>query len=57
LRSLGGDDRGVVDQPVDHGGSDDVVAEDLAPAIWGWDMFVVEDSGWCLRPSALQHAR
>jgi len=47
----------VVDQPVDHGGSDDVVAEDLAPAIWGWDMFVVEDSGWCLRPSALQHAR
>src|SRR6266508_375934 len=27
-----GDDFGVVDQPVDHGGGDDVVAEDLAPA-------------------------
>ena len=26
-----GDDFGVVDEPVDHGGSDDVVAEDLAP--------------------------
>jgi hypothetical protein len=24
----------VVDEPVDHGGGDDVVAEDLAPAIW-----------------------
>ena len=27
-----GDDLGVVDEPVDHGGGDDVVAEDLAPA-------------------------
>ena len=27
-----GDDFGVVDEPVDHGGDDDVVAEDLAPA-------------------------
>src|SRR6266542_2446789 len=30
--ALEGDDGGVVDQPVDHGGSDHVVAEDLAPA-------------------------
>ena len=29
---LGGDDFGVVHEPVDHGGGDDVVAEDLAPA-------------------------
>ncbi len=27
-----GDDVGVVHDPVDHGGGDDVVAEDLAPA-------------------------
>ena len=27
-----GDDFGVVDEAVDHGGGDDVVAEDLAPA-------------------------
>ena len=27
-----GDDFGVVDEPVDHGGGDDVVAEDFAPA-------------------------
>jgi len=27
-----GEDLGVVDEPVDHGGGDDVVAEDLAPA-------------------------
>ena len=26
-----GDDFGVVDEPVDHGGGHDVVAEDLAP--------------------------
>src|SRR3954447_13678238 len=26
-----GEDLGVVDEPVDHGGGDDVVAEDLAP--------------------------
>jgi hypothetical protein len=30
--TLEGDDLGVVDEPVDHGGGDDVVAEDLAPA-------------------------
>jgi len=49
LRSLGGDDRGVVDQPVDHGCGDDVVAADLAPAFWSWDLFVMENLGWCLR--------
>ena len=32
LRSLGVEDLGVVDEPVDHRGGDDVVAEDLAPA-------------------------
>jgi hypothetical protein len=30
--SLHGDDLGVVDEAVDHGGGDDVVAEDFAPA-------------------------
>ena len=30
-----GDDFGVVDEPVDHGGGDDVVAEDFAPAAEG----------------------
>jgi hypothetical protein len=29
----------VVDEAVDHGGGDHVVAEDLAPAIWGWHLF------------------
>ena len=32
LRSVGGDDFGVVDEAVDHGGGDDVVAEHFAPA-------------------------
>jgi site-specific DNA recombinase len=32
LRSAGGDDVGVVDEPVDHRRGDGVVAEDLAPA-------------------------
>src|SRR6266542_2896363 len=45
------DDGGVVDQPVDHGRGDHGVAEDLAPAIWGWVMFVVEDPGSCLQSS------
>jgi hypothetical protein len=27
-----GDDFGVVDEPVDHGGGDDIVAEDFSPA-------------------------
>src|SRR4051812_842754 len=40
LRSAGGDDFGVVDQPVDHGNGDDVVPEDLAPANRGWHMFL-----------------
>jgi hypothetical protein len=34
----------VVDEAVDHGGGDHVVAEYLAPAIWGWHMFPLEDS-------------
>lgn len=29
-----------MDEAVDHGGGDDVVAEDLAPAKWSWHMFV-----------------
>ena len=33
--ALEGDDLGVVDEPVDHGGGDDVVAEDFAPAAEG----------------------
>jgi hypothetical protein len=32
LRSVHGDDFGVVDEPVDHGSGDDLVAEDFAPA-------------------------
>ena len=39
LRSLRGDDFGVVDEAVDHGGGDHVVAEDLAPpaeGLVGW---------------------
>lgn len=35
------DDFGVVDEAVDHGGCDDVVAEYFAPPNWGWHMFVV----------------
>jgi len=42
------DDLGMVDQPVDHRGSDDVVAEDLAPPNRGWHMFRLGDLGWCL---------
>ena len=38
-----GDDLGVVDEAVDHGGGDYVVAEDLSPSIWGWHMFVLRD--------------
>ena len=33
--ALDGDDFGVVDEAVDHGGGDDVVAEDFAPASEG----------------------
>jgi hypothetical protein len=43
LRSVGGDDFGVMHQAVDHGGGDDVIAEYLAPANWSWHMFVVTD--------------
>jgi hypothetical protein len=46
--SFQGDDFGVVDETVDHGGSYDVVAEDLAPANRGWDMFGLSNLGWCL---------
>jgi hypothetical protein len=35
LRSLGVEDLGVVDEPVDHGGGGDVFAEDLAPRAEG----------------------
>lgn len=35
-----GEDLGVVDEAVDHGCGDDVVGEGLAPAIWGWHLFV-----------------
>ena len=34
--ALEGDHFGVVDESVDHGGGDDVVAEDLAPAAEGF---------------------
>ena len=47
--SLQGDDVGVVHEAVDHGGGDGVVAEDLAPAIRGWHMFVLADLPCCLR--------
>ena len=30
----------MVDEPVDHRGGDDVVAEDLAPANGSWHTFV-----------------
>ena len=36
-----GDDLGVVDEPVDHCGGDDVVAEDLAPPNWNWLRFAI----------------
>jgi hypothetical protein len=36
-----GDDVGVVDEPVDHRGGDDVVAEDLAPPNWDWLRFLI----------------
>ena len=42
------DDFGVVDEAVDHGGGDYVVAEGLTPAIRGWHMLILRDSGWCL---------
>lgn len=37
----------MVHEAVDHGCGDDVVAEDFAPAIWGWHLFaVVETRCW-----------
>jgi hypothetical protein len=46
--SFEGDDLGVVDEPVDHGGGDYFVAEDFAPAIRGWHMLILNCSGCCL---------
>ena len=31
-----GEDVGVVDDAVDHGGGDGLIAEHVAPAIWNW---------------------
>jgi hypothetical protein len=42
------DDGGVVQESVQDRRRYDLVGEDRSPFIWGWDMFVVEDSGWCL---------
>jgi hypothetical protein len=39
--SFESDDVGVVDEAVDHGGGDGVVAEDLAPANWNWLRFPI----------------
>ena len=39
--SLEGEDVGVVDDAVDHGGGDDLVSEHAAPANWNWHWFVV----------------
>jgi hypothetical protein len=33
------DDLGVVDEAVDHGCGDDVIAEHFAPSNWSWHMF------------------
>jgi hypothetical protein len=44
LRSVGGDDFGVVHEAVDHGGGDDVISEHLTPAMWSSHMFVLSDS-------------
>jgi hypothetical protein len=34
----------VVDEPVDHGGGDDLVAEDFTPANWDWLMLLLDES-------------
>jgi hypothetical protein len=39
--SLQCDDVGVVDEAVDHGGGDGIVAEDLAPPNWNWLRFLI----------------
>jgi hypothetical protein len=59
LRSLGGDHFGVVDEPVDHGGGDNGVAEDLAPAAEGLvggdddaGPLVAEETSWKNRLAA-----
>jgi hypothetical protein len=43
----------VVDEAVDHGGGYYVVAEGLAPANRGWDMFRLENLCCCLAFSGL----
>jgi hypothetical protein len=35
------DDLGMVDEAVDHGGGDHVIAEHLAPANWNWLRFLI----------------
>jgi site-specific DNA recombinase len=44
LRSVGGEDVGVVDDAVDHRRGDGLVAEDAGPAMWDWHGFVSSDS-------------
>jgi hypothetical protein len=38
-----------VDEPVDHCGGDDIVAEDFAPANWNWLRFQLVDLTFDLR--------
>jgi hypothetical protein len=49
-----GEDLGMVHEPVDHRGGDDVVTEDLAPPNCSWHTFVVGDIA---RSSALSAVR
>jgi hypothetical protein len=42
--SFEGEDVGVVDDAVDHGGGDGLVAEDLAPANWDWLKLLLDQS-------------
>ena len=39
--SVDRDDVAVVQEPIEDGGGQHLVAEDLAPFIWGWLMFVL----------------
>jgi hypothetical protein len=39
LRSAGVEDVAVVEEPVEDGGGQDVVAEDAAPLNWKWHTF------------------
>jgi hypothetical protein len=40
FRSLASDEAGVADEAVDHGGGNDRVGKQFAPAICNWLMFV-----------------